>query len=963
MQRPKSARVGPIGEQPETLTPSDAPTNYSNPSFEQTGKEFDVGTTVSSRYEITRLIGHGGMGAVYEAIDRELDRKVAIKVIRKELAQDPDILRRFKQEVLLARQISHRNVVRIYDLGEYEGTRYITMDFVQGRELGCLIEQEGPLPASRAANLALQICKALKAAHVERVIHRDLKPQNIVVDSDDRVYVMDFGIARSMEQSGMTQTGAIVGTLQYMAPEQAKGEAVDQRTDLYAFGLIFYEMLTGVSAFKGDTALASLYRRTRERATPPSQINSAVPAPLNLIVTKCLEADPAKRYQSAVEIVQDLDAWLGHSPRTDFRYSRILMPQARNHWPLLLSLLAIVFMAVGLGYMLRGRSSAVKAHPPTSVLVADFTNHTGDPVFDGTLEPMLNVALEGATFVNAFNRGEARKTLHEVRPDATKLDEEAARLVALNQNIGAVITGSISRRGDGYKVSVEAMDGANGNSIATSEVSASSKDEVLLAIPKLAVPIRKALGDSTPEAAQLAATAGGFSAASLEAVHQYGVAMEQQFAGNMEAALKSFSKAAELDPSFARAYSGMAAISRNISRPEDAERYFKSAMEHTDRMTERERLRTRGAYYVTIGNFQKCVEEYGALVSKYPSDNIGHNNLAACYSRLRDWHKAAEQGKWAVDIAPKAALPRMNLALYSMYAGDFETGEREAREAQKLNPGYEQIYQTLADAQVGQEKIAAATDTYKTMAKISDDGASLAASGLADVAIYEGRYKDAQRILQTAAGEDVAKKRTEQAADKTAALAYSQLSAGDKNGAIRSAQRALKTSDTVKIRFLAGNVLAQAGDVRAATQVATSLAAESLIEPKVYAKVLEGEIAMQSNNPHKAIEIFGEANKMLDTWIGRFGLARAYTAAGLFTEADSELDACIRRKGEVVEFMDDGPTVGYFPPVYYYQGRVREGLKSSGSAESYQKYAAIRGTAGEDPLLAGLPASISQASK
>jgi tetratricopeptide (TPR) repeat protein len=963
MQRPKSARLGPIGEQPTVVTPPGTDAAASSPLTE-TGIEFSAGTIVNGRYEIVRLIGFGGMGAVYEANDKELERKVAIKVIRKELAQDPEILKRFKQELLLARQVSHRNVVRIYDLGEYEGTKYISMDYVHGRELGYLIAESGSVPPNRAATIALQICKGLEAAHNERVIHRDLKPQNIVVDGNDRVYIMDFGIARSMEQSGLTQTGAVVGTLEYMAPEQAKGETIDERGDLYAFGLIFYEMLTGQRAFKGETALGSLYRRTRERPLPPGQVNPSVPAPLSAIVNKCLEPDKAKRYQSAAEIVQDLDVWLGHYPRTDFRYSRVLIPPMTYGRRIAISAIVAVFvLALGGWYLLRERTVTTENHAPVSVLVADFANHTGDPIFDGTLEPMFNVALENANFVNAFNRGEAKKAARQLRPGSTKLDEEAARLVALNQSIGAVVTGSISRRGDGYKVAVEALDGANGNTIANSEITAQSKDEILLAIPKLAVPVRKALGDRTPESVQLAATAGGFSAASLEAVHQYGAAMEQQFSGDFEGALKSFSKAAELDPGFARAYSGMAASSRNLGRPEDAEKYFKSAMEHVDRMTERERLRTRGAYYVTIGNFPKCVEEYSALVSKYPSDNMGHNNLATCYSRLRNYPRAVEELKRAVQISPKGALQRANLSLNATYSSDFETGEREAREVQKLNPGYEQAYQTLADAQMGQGHVANAEETYRSLAKLSDAGASLAASGLADVAIYQGRFKDATQLLEKAAAVDLAKEGPEQAADKFTAVSYARLSSGDVNGARKAAMRALEISKTVKIRFLAAHVLARTGDLKTAGEVARTLAAESLQDSKVYAQLIDAEIALQSKDARKAIEIISQANKNLDTWIGRLNLARAYIEAGMFTEADSELDACIRRKGEAVELMDDGPTFGYFPEVYYLQGRVRQGLKSAGFAEPYRAYMDIRGTAGEDPLLNGIRHELSAAAQ
>ena len=232
---------------------------------------------------------------------------------------------------------------------------------------------------------------------------------------------------------------------------------------------------------------------------------------------------------------------------------------------------------------------ALATHPALSVLVADFQNNTSDPLFDGTLEPMFNVALEGASFINAYSRGDARKLAEKLPGPTDKLDEQAARLVAVSQGVSAIVTGSLSRRGNGYRLSVETIDAVTGKTIASADASATNKDEVLLSIPKLAAPIRKALGDATPESVQLAAAQGTFEASNLEAVHQYSIAMEQQSAGKMEDALQSFSKAVELDPNFARAYAGMAAAAGNLGRTQNAEKYAKLAMEHVDRMTERER--------------------------------------------------------------------------------------------------------------------------------------------------------------------------------------------------------------------------------------------------------------------------------------------------------------------------------------------------------------------------------------
>ncbi len=263
----------------------------------------DRGTLLSNgRYEILNLLGQGAMGAVYKAKDNELDRWVAIKVIQPMLVNSPAILRRFKQELILARQISHKNVVRIFDIGETDGMKFITMEYIDGGDLKSLIIEQGKIPPQEAMDILRQICNALQAAHAEGVVHRDLKPQNIMMDQHGRVVVMDFGIAHSQETPSMTMTGALMGTPEYMSPEQAKGEKTDARADIFAVGIILYEMLTGRLPFKAATVIETMYKRTQERAIPPVDLDSSVPIQANKIVMKCLEKDPANRYQNGRRI-------------------------------------------------------------------------------------------------------------------------------------------------------------------------------------------------------------------------------------------------------------------------------------------------------------------------------------------------------------------------------------------------------------------------------------------------------------------------------------------------------------------------------------------------------------------------------------------------------------------------------------------------------------------------------------
>ncbi len=282
--------LNPADEGATIVEPSSAPTDpeatiggatgWSVP-IQKTGPRdpnapLEPGTVLAERYEILKRLGEGGMGAVYKARDRELDKLLALKVIRPELAGHPDILRRFKQELILARQVTHKNVIRIFDLGMSGGCKFITMDYIEGRDLKSILVERGKLPSEEAVSIVQQVCRGLEAAHTEGVVHRDLKPQNIMLDASGRVWVMDFGLARSMEMAGMTRTGALMGTPDYMSPEQARAEKVDARSDLFSLGIIFYEMLTGVLPFQADTMMATLLKRVQQKAGPRYRIESVI---------------------------------------------------------------------------------------------------------------------------------------------------------------------------------------------------------------------------------------------------------------------------------------------------------------------------------------------------------------------------------------------------------------------------------------------------------------------------------------------------------------------------------------------------------------------------------------------------------------------------------------------------------------------------------------------------------------
>ncbi len=907
-----------------------------------------IGSVLADRYEILQQLGEGGMGAVYKVRDRELDRFVAVKVIRPALAQSPEVLNRFKQELIIARQVTHRNVSRIYDLAEADGVKFITMEFVEGRSLARVRREKGKLAPKEAAGIIVQVCHALEAAHAEGVIHRDLKPQNIMVEAHDRVIVMDFGIARSLETRGITMTGEVLGTPAYMSPEQAQGEKVDARSDLFSLGIIFYELLTGDLPHKADTKRAAMYKRTTEHVRPPIEIAAEIPKALSEIVQRCLETDKAKRYASATEILRELEPWAGTLPGTSPRRTgkRTLAEKIA-----VMALGGIVVGAAGV-LVFRNKLFSVRpvAHREVSVLVADFANQTADSVFTETLEPAFIIGLEGSPFIQSFNRSTARKLAAQLSSEPKSLDESVARLVATREGIDVIVVGAIAKDGSQYSIHVKAIDGITGKDIVNKSAKA-DKQNVLSSIGRLSADVRTALGDTTPESVKLSAQET-FTAETLEAAHSYAAAQDLQQKGKWDEAIKEYGHATYLDPNFGRAFAGLAVMEANLGRRQEAEKNYKLAFAHIDRMTDREKYRTRGGYYLLIRDQQKAIEEYTSLMQQYPADAVAYPNLAMAYFLSRNMAKAQEIGRHSADLNPTRVAERGNVALYALYAGDFANAAKEAQAALKLNPKYEAAVRALALAQLGQGQDQQAAETYKKLAGISTRGASMAATGSADLALYEGRTTDAVHVLEKAITADLAANNKAGAGGKQAMLAQAELVLGQKAAAAATAEKAIATSQDDGVEFIAAGVFMESGKTPRAKAIAAEMSKRLEPEPQVYAKLIEGELQLLQGDARGAIQIFGDAQKLSDSWLGRFDLGRALLEAGAFAQASSEFDACQQRRGEATSvFLDDEPSYHHFPAVLYYLGRAQEGSQSADAANSYKAFLAIKSNGTGDALV------------
>jgi len=735
----------------------------------------------------------------------------------------------------------------------------------------------------------------------------------------------------------------VVGTIDYMAPEQARGESVDGRSDIYAVGLIVYEMLAGRRQLTGDGAVSDLVSRMTAAPPPVRSLNPGVPEALEAIVTRCLQPAAADRFQTCAELLDALNALdsEGHAIQPS-------QPRALTT-PIVAGVGALILAMSGAAYWAASRNASpapAGSRPTVSVLIADFDNQVKDPIFTGTLEQALGLALEGAPFVESFPRTSAQRAAAQLAPGAA-LDEGTARLVSRREGIQVVLAGSVALEDDEYHLTVRALYAVTGAELTVARAEAASKDAVLGAVSRVAAAVRRSLGDVTPESEQITA-AETFTASSLEAARAYVQAQELQRAGNVKSAIETYQRVIELDPGLGRAYAGLAAVYANSGQREQAERHYKLAMARLDRMTERERYRTRSGYYLFIRDSDRAIEELTQLLEKFPADTAAMANLAFAHFNRREFDTAVELGRKAAAVY-STAITRTNIALYAMYAGDFDAAIAEAGEALKLNERHAKAHLAMALAHLASGRTADAIAGYERLQPIN---ASLASMGLADLALHEGRSADAAAILEKGVADDTADGNRSPAARKLTALAHARQVQGRNGESVRLIQQALKTSNAFEVQVEGALVYINLGMLREASALADTLRASLQADPQAYARVLDGFVLLARSQPRDAVSAFIEAQKLSDTWLGRLGIGRAYLQLPqASTEAHAAFEACLRRRGEASAlFLDDVPTYHRLAPVHYYMGLAQAGLGSPAAAESFKTFIAIK-QKGDDPLV------------
>ena len=639
------------------------------------------GHVLGGRYEILELLGQGGMGAVYKARDREVDREVALKVIRPDLAGHPDIVRRFKQELILARQVTHKNVIRIFDLGEAEGAKFISMEYIDGRDLKSIRAERGKFQPEEAAEIIEQVCRALDAAHAEGVIHRDLKPQNIMVDKHGRVAVMDFGIARSRELPGLTQTGVLVGTPEYMSPEQAKGEEVDPRSDLFSLGIILYELLTGKSPYEATTSVATLLKRTQERAVPPVKLDPAIPKFMNDIVVRCLEIDPQRRYASAQEILWDLEA--RHGPRkgvTPFRMPRFRMVEEFPTKWIAPGLALILLLIIGLVFRGKIFAPAVKPKPSgpiISLAILPFRNASGDPSLDwlgSSLAEWLSTDVGHSSYLRTVSSDRLHQILHDLRITAdSTLDPDTLRRLAEFSNAETVVWGQYAKLGEQIRIDATLRDLKRDRTV-TLKAEAANPAALPGAVDRLAQAIRENLALSSSEMKELQAQAFKPTSKSLPALRDYNEGLQLLRQGKNLEAQKRFEAATKEDPEFALAYAKLGQTYANLGYDNEAEQASRKAVDLSENLPPQEKYRIVASHAQITKDYAKAIEAYENLAKVAPDDSDVHFALGGLYEDSAAFDKARDHYGTVLKADPKYVNALLAMGRVQIKSGSAEGG-------------------------------------------------------------------------------------------------------------------------------------------------------------------------------------------------------------------------------------------------------------------------------------------------
>jgi len=862
-----------------------------------------IGQTVS-HYRVVEKLGGGGMGVVYRAEDLRLRREVALKLLTDNLAGEPLAVERFEREARAAAAINHPNICTVYEVGEDGGRPFLAMELLEGTTLRECIGRQ-PVPLDVLLDWAAQIAGGLAAAHARDIIHRDIKPANLFVTTAGQAKILDFGLAKlartrpGAPPESLTGPDLALGTAAYMSPEQARGEQLDARTDLFSFGAVVYEMATGQRAFDGNTT-AVIFDAILNRAV---KLNADVPPKLAGIIHEALEKDRRRRYQTAAEMQADLKAvrLRGARPR---RAVSALLPT-----PLLRLLAALLFLlvaAAAIWFYLHRQSRHLTDRD--TIVLADFTNTTGDPIFDGTLRQGLAAQLEQSPFLNLLSDSRIAQTLGLMtEPKDARLTQKLARDVCQRTASAATIEGSIASQGGEYVLGLRAVNCRSGDLLAQEHVTANGKESVLRALGEAATKMRRKLGESLASVQKYDVPLYEVTSGSLEALQAYTLsARAQSMRYDNVAAIPQLQRAVSIDPNFATAFAFLAACYDNLGEIERAAENARRAYELRARVSERERFFITTVYEIhATGNLEAARRELEQWAQTYPNDIGRPTNARVVYNRLGDFQNALVAAQEAEKLSPGRGIAYLALAGDYMKLNRLDEARAMAGEARKL--GAAGVGGFLYGVDFLQHDAAAMErDVAELMSKPESE--HIALNFESDTASYFGKFDRARDLTRRTVASAQRTGDPEDAASFLAGFAWNDAYAGNLGLARRQARAALALSHGKEVEAIAAIALALAGDAREGRQLAGDLAKrfpEDTVIQKEYLPMIHActELgAGGASSAAKAIEALRVAAPYELAQIDAVYLrGEAYLAVRQGTAAGAEFQKILDHPGVVVD--------------------------------------------------------------